>query len=47
VIPLINAVGTNTASNTSVVAITGPVISFMAVMAAFLGLNPSKSQALT
>ena len=39
VIPLMKAVGTKTASNTSVVAMTGPVISRMAVMAAFLGLQ--------
>ncbi len=39
VIPLIKAVGTKTASNTSVVAMTGPVISRMAVMAASLGLQ--------
>ena len=41
VIPLMKAVGTKTASNTSVVAMTGPVISRIAVIAAFFGLRPS------
>ena len=40
VIPPRNAAGTNTASNTSVVAMTGPVISCMALVAAAVGLSP-------
>ncbi len=41
VIPDINAVGTKTANRTRVVAMTGPVISLIAVMAACLGVIPS------
>ena len=40
VMPPMNAVGTKTARRTSVVAITGPVISFIAAMAASLEFRP-------
>ena len=40
VIPPMKALGTNTASKTSVVAITGPVISSIALNAESLGLRP-------
>ena len=42
--PGMNAVGTNTASRTRVVAITGPLTSFIEMMAASLGVHPSSSR---
>ena len=39
-IPGINAIGTNTATKTSVAAITGPVTCSMAVLVASFGFSP-------
>src|ERR1700759_523127 len=45
--PAINAVGTNTAHNTSAMAITGPVTSSIALRLASRGVIPSASQRST